>query len=161
MGEMLSLEIDQQFLANTRRLTGATSAPLSQGARVVAEAFRVWWTAQKARANYGEFVQALLRIGFGVVFTVGYVPWFDWSTQIWVLYFCWGFVALSFVLFAWIYRARESSDFTRFLWLAVDMGAPTILLGFTGERSAIAVFAYTWVAVGHGFRFGLRYLYVA
>ena len=66
-----------------------------------------------------------------------------------------------FGLFAWIYRARESSDFTRFVTLAVDMGTPTILLGFTGERSAILVFVYTWVAVGHGFRFGLRYLHVA
>ena len=61
----------------------------------------------------------------------------------------------------WIYRARTTSDFVRFFTLAVDIGTPTILLGLTGERSAILVFVYTWVAVGHGFRFGLRYLRVA
>jgi two-component system, sensor histidine kinase RpfC len=76
-------------------------------------------------------------------------------------YLCLGFVALSFVLFALIYRAKQSSDVVRFLTLAIDMGAPTILLGLTGETSAILVFVYTWVAVGHGFRFGLRYLRVA
>ena len=127
----------------------------------MAEAFRIWWRAQKARPNYGEFAQALLRVGIGVVLLSAYYAWVDWSEQTWVRYLCWGFVALSFGLFAWIYRARESSDFTRFVTLAVDMGTPTILLGFTGERSAILVFVYTWVAVGHGFRFGLRYLHVA
>jgi two-component system sensor histidine kinase RpfC len=127
----------------------------------VAETFRVWWEAQKARANYGEFAQAVLRVGIAVVLFSAYYTWVDWSAQTWVRYLCWGFVALSFVLFAWIYRARESSDLVRFVTLAVDMGTPTVLLGLTGERSAILVFVYTWVAVGHGFRFGLRYLHVA
>ncbi|MBM2812923.1 MAG: multi-sensor hybrid histidine kinase [Chloroflexi bacterium] len=123
--------------------------------------FLAWWAAQKARPNYGEFAQALLRVGIGVILLSAYYAWVDWSAQTWVRYLCWGFVTLSFVLFAWIYRQRESSDLVRFLTLAVDMGTPTILLGLTGERSAILVFVYTWVAVGHGFRFGLRYLHVA
>jgi len=127
----------------------------------VAESLRIWWKAQKARANYGEFVQALLRIGIGVVLLSAYYPWVDWGAHTWVLNFVLGFIILSFALFAWIYRTRESSDVIRFLTLAVDMGAPTIMLGLTGERSAILVFLYTWVAVGHGFRFGLRYLHVA
>ena len=125
------------------------------------EGFRVWWRAQQARGNYGEFAQAVLRVGIGVVLLSAYYAWVDWSAQTWVRYLCWGFVTLSFVLFAWIYRARESSDLVRFVTLAVDMGTPTILLGLTGERSAILVFVYTWVAVGHGFRFGLRYLRIA
>src|SRR5882672_4975026 len=120
-----------------------------------------WWTAQKARPNYGELAQAMLRVGIGVVLMSAYYAWVDWSQQTWVRYVCWGFVSLSFVLFVWIYRARTTSDFVRFLTLAVDIGTPTILLGLTGERSAILVFVYTWVAVGHGFRFGLRYLRVA
>ena len=121
----------------------------------------VWWKAQRARANFGEFAQAILRVTIGVVLLSAYYAWVDWSAQTWVRYLCWGFVALSFVLFAWIYRAKESSDLVRFLTLAVDMGTPTILLGLTGDRSAILVFVYTWVAVGHGFRFGLRYLHIA
>lgn len=123
--------------------------------------FTVWWKAQRARANFGEFAQAILRVTIGVVLLLAYYAWVDWSAQTWVRYLCWGFVALSFVLFAWIYRAKESSDLVRFLTLAVDMGTPTILLGLTGDRSAILVFVYTWVAVGHGFRFGLRYLRIA
>lgn len=127
----------------------------------MAETLRIWWQAQKARANYGEFAQAVLRVGIGVVLLAAYYAWVDWSAQTWVRYLCWTFVATSFVLFIWIYRSRENSDLIRFLTLAVDMGTPTILLGLTGERSAILVFVYTWVAVGHGFRFGLRYLHVA
>lgn len=125
------------------------------------ETLRTWWEAQKARANYGEFVQAVIRVGIGFVLLSAYYPWMDWSAQPWVRYFCWGFLAYTLVLFAWVYRARESSDVIRFLTLAVDMGTATILLGLTGERSAILVFVYTWVAVGYGFRFGLRYLHVA
>jgi two-component system sensor histidine kinase RpfC len=121
----------------------------------------MWWRAQQARGNYGEFAQALLRVGIAVVLMSTYYFWVDWSDQTWVRYVCWGFVGLSFLLFIWIYRARESSDVVRYVTLAVDMGTPTILLGGTGERSAILVFVYTWVAVGHGFRFGLRYLHVA
>jgi len=127
----------------------------------VAEAVHAWWQAQKARANYGEFVQALLRIGVSVVLLSAYYPWVDWNPHTWVLNFVLGFIILSLALFGGIYRARGRSDAVRFFTLAVDMGAPTILLGLTGERSAILVFLYTWVAVGHGFRFGLRYLHVA
>jgi two-component system sensor histidine kinase RpfC len=127
----------------------------------MANALRIWWKAQKARGNYGEFAQACLRVGIAVVLMSAYYAWVDWSAQTWVRYLCWAFVVLSFVLFVWIYRAKESSDVVRFITLAVDMGTPTVLLGLTGERSAILVFVYTWVAVGHGFRFGLKYLHVA
>src|SRR6266702_3342149 len=127
----------------------------------VAETLRIWWQAQKARANYGEFEQAVLRVGIGFILVSAYYAWVDWSTQIWVRYLCWGFVAYTLILFAWVYRAREGSDAVRFLTLAGDMGTATILLGLTGEKSAIVLFVYTWVAVGHGFRYGLRYLYIA
>lgn len=121
----------------------------------------VWWKAQKARDNYGEFVQAVLRIVIGIVFLGPYYAWVDWSPHTWVRYLCWVFIALCLALLAWSYLARRSSDVFRFVTLAVDMGTPTILLGLTGERSAILVFIYTWVAIGHGFRFGLRYLHIA
>src|SRR5437867_3437415 len=127
----------------------------------VAETLRIWWQAQRARANYGEFAQAVLRTGIGFVLVSAYYPWVDWGPHTWVLHFILGFVAYTLILFAWVYRARESSDVIRFLSLAVDMGTATILLGLTGEKSAIVLFVYTWVAVGHGFRFGLRYLYIA
>ena len=88
-----------------------------------------WWNAQKARPNYGEVAQAALRVAIGVVLMSAYYAWVDWSQQTWVRYLCWAFVSLSFVLFVWIYRAKGSSDFVRFLTLAVDIGTPTILLG--------------------------------
>jgi two-component system, sensor histidine kinase RpfC len=127
----------------------------------MAHVLHTWWSAQKTRTNYGEFAQALLRIGIAVLLVLTWYPWVDWRPYPLARYLCLGFVALSFVLFALIYRAKQSSDVVRFLTLAIDMGAPTILLGLTGETSAILVFVYTWVAVGHGFRFGLRYLRVA
>src|SRR6266571_5843373 len=127
----------------------------------VAETLRIWWQAQKTRANYGEFAQAILRVGIGFILLVAYYAWMDWGTRAWVQYLCWGFLAYTLVLLGWIYRARESSDVIRFLTLVVDLGTATILLGLTGEQSVILVFVYTWVAVGYGFRFGLRYLRVA
>ena len=127
----------------------------------MAETLRIWWAAQKARANYGEFAQAGLRVSIGLTLLTAYFPWVDWSPHAWVHYVLLGFVVISFALFVWIYRSKESSDAIRFFTLAIDMGTPTILLGFTGELSAIVLFVYTWVAVGYGFRFGLRYLYVA
>ena len=125
------------------------------------ETLRAWWKTQEARANYGEFAQAALRVVIGLVILSAYYPWVDWGVHTWAGYFLAGFLALSVVIFAWVYRRRESSDVVRFLTLAVDTGATTIMLGLTGELSAALVFVYTWVAVGHGFRFGLRYLYVA
>src|SRR3989442_4347719 len=75
----------------------------------VAETLRIWWQAQKARANYGEFEQAVLRVGIGFILVSAYYAWVDWSTQIWGLYLCWGFVAYTLIVFAWGYRAREGS----------------------------------------------------
>ncbi len=122
---------------------------------------RIWWEAQKARANYGEFAGAVARVVIGFFLLSAYYAWMDWGTQTWVPYLVGGFFAYTLVLFVWIYRARESSDVARFLALVVDLGTGTILLGFTGERSAIVLFVYTWSAVAYGLRFGLRYLYVA
>src|SRR3977135_3572913 len=127
-----------------RPMASAPQAPnifsSARRARVAAEAAHAWWHAQKARANYGEFVQALLRIGVSVALLSAYYPWVDWGPHTWVLNFVLGFIILSLALFGGIYRARGHSDVVRFFTLAVDMGAPTILLGLTGERSAILVF---------------------
>src|SRR6266850_996866 len=93
-----------------------------------------WWNAQKARPNYGELAQAILRVGIGVVLMSAYYAWVDWSEQTWVRYVCWGFVSLSFILFVWIYRATVSYDLVRFRTFAVDMRTPYTLLGLTGSR---------------------------
>src|SRR6267142_2747169 len=138
----------------------ARHPPAEEGGAVT-ETLRVWWDAQKTRANYGEFAGAIVRVGIGVALLSAYYAWVDWGEQVWGLYLCWGFLAYSLVLFAWIYRSRAPSDVARYLSLAVDIGTATILLGLTGERSAIVLFVYTWSAVAYGFRFGLRYLYVA
>ncbi len=125
------------------------------------ESLRIWWHAQRARANYGEFAGGVVRVGIGFILVFAYYAWVDWGEQTWGGYLCWGFLAYTLVLFAWIYRSRAPSDVARYLSLAVDIGTATILLGLTGERSAIVLFVYTWSAVAYGFRFGLRYLYVA
>ncbi len=125
------------------------------------ETLKIWWKAQKGRANFGEFAQAFLRVGLGLILLLACYIWMDWSAQPWVRYVYWGFVAYTFVLFAWIYSTTKSPSFVRYLTLAVDMGTATVLLGLTGERSAILLFVYTWMAIGHGFRYGLRYLYFA
>ena len=125
------------------------------------ESLRIWWQAQRARANYGEFVQSVIRLAIGLVLGSFFCFSADWSVEGWVGLFFAGFMAVSAALFVWIYRTRKPSDAVRYLTLAVDMGTPTGLLCFSGEWSAVVLFLYTWVAVGHGFRYGLRYLYIA
>jgi two-component system, sensor histidine kinase RpfC len=126
----------------------------------LAKSLRNWWAVQKARANYGEFAGAVVRVGLTLIL-LGYYGWMDWSKQAWVLYVYWSFVAYAFITFCWVYRASKSSNAFRILTLVTDIGAATFLLGLTGERSAIVLFLYTWAPVAHGFRFGLRYLHVA
>jgi two-component system, sensor histidine kinase RpfC len=122
---------------------------------------RIWWGAQRTRANYGEFVQAINRVVIGLSLSLFFFLWVDWDEYGWVAYFIAGFLTVAAVLFAWIYRMQETSDTVRFVTLAIDLGSATVLLSFGGEWGAIALFLYTWVAVGHGFRYGLQYLYIA
>jgi len=72
-----------------------------------------------------------------------------------------GFVVYTLIMFLWVYRTEKSPAFLRYLTLTIDMGVATFLLGVTGERAAILLFVYTWMALGHGFRYGLKELYVA
>jgi len=122
---------------------------------------RAWRDAQKKRENYGEFAGATVRVVIGVLLMFGYYFWVDWGEQGWAFYFTTGWFLYALALFAIVYRSRKPSDLVRFLSMGLDMGSATILLGLTGERSAIVLFLYTWAAVAHGFRFGLRYLYIA
>src|SRR5882672_4357896 len=138
----------------------ARHPPAEEGGAVT-ETLRVWWDAQKTRANYGEFAGAIVRVGIGLALLSAYYAWVDWGEQVWGLYLCWGFLAYSLVLFAWIYRSKAASDVARYLPLVVDIVTATTLLGLTGERSAIVWFVYTWTPVAYGLRFGLRYLYVS
>ncbi|HEY6864569.1 MAG TPA: ATP-binding protein [Burkholderiales bacterium] len=124
------------------------------------QALRSWWNEQRSRPNYGEFAQAVIRVGIGLALACYYAAMGSWQPA-WIPAFFWGFVATTFVLLAWVSALRRPSPFVRLLSMVVDIGTPTVLLGFTGERSAIILFVYTWVPVGHGFRFGLSYLRAA
>src|SRR5262249_14690319 len=122
---------------------------------------RDWWEAQKQRANYGEFAQSILRVVLALLLALGYFPWIDWGPYTWVQYVYKGYLAYTLVTFAWIYRTKTSPGYLRYLPLPIDMGVATVLLGLTGERSAGLLFVYTWMALGHVFRFGLKEMYVA
>src|SRR6267142_636563 len=138
----------------------ARHPPAEEGGAVT-ETLRVWWDAQKTRANYGEFAGAIVRVGIGLALLSVYYVLVDWFETVWGLYLCRGLLAYSLVLFAWIYRSKAASDVARYLPLVVDIVTATTLLGLTGERSAIVWFVYTWTPVAYGLRFGLRYLYVS
>jgi two-component system sensor histidine kinase RpfC len=114
--------------------------------------------AQRARANHGEFAQAVLRMGLAAFLMTAYFPWVDWGPHTWVPFVYWGFVAYSVSLFVWIYSSKTTPLWVRYFTPVCDMGAATALLGLSGDRNAIMLFIYTWIALGHGFRFGLRYL---
>jgi two-component system sensor histidine kinase RpfC len=122
---------------------------------------RVWWRGQRTRANYGEFVQTINRLVIGALLGLFFFLGPSQAEGRWLVLFTLAFLAVSTALFVWAYRQRVASDTYRFLTLVVDLGSATILLSFGREWGAVGLFLYTWVAVGHGFRYGLRYLYIA
>jgi two-component system sensor histidine kinase RpfC len=123
---------------------------------------RSWWEAQKQRANHGEFAQSCLRLTITVLVAFAYFPWVDWGPHTWWVYsFYLGFIPYALATFAWTYCTKTSPRFLRYLTPILDMAVPTVLLGVTGDRGAIMLFVYTWITLGHGFRFGVTELYYA
>jgi len=106
-----------------------------------------------------EHVQALIRIGFGLLIsaylyaTVG--PRFD------VQVVCIGFEVLSAAIFLAIIVHPQRSLLRRALGALLDLGTTTYLMWTNGEVGAPLYGIYLWVTFGNGFRYGVRSLYAS
>jgi diguanylate cyclase (GGDEF)-like protein len=112
-----------------------------------------------ARREDSEHVQALIRIGFGLVIapylylTIG--PRFD------IHVVCIGFEVFSCAIFLAIIARPQRSAWRRGFGAVVDLGTTTYLMLTNGEIGAPLYGIYLWVTFGNGFRYGVRPLYAS
>ena len=115
--------------------------------------------ARLAEREDSEHVQALIRIGFALVFaaylyaTVG--PRADVHA-----YFA-GFGLASCAIFAAIVARPQRSAWRRRFGTVVDLGTATAVMCTYGEIGSPLYGIYLWVTFGNGFRYGLRALYAS
>jgi two-component system sensor histidine kinase RpfC len=65
-----------------------------------------------------------------------------------------------FILFVIILRPQES-PIRRLVTLFVDLGTTSYVLAVGGEQATPIIAVYLWVAMGHGFRYGVNYMFLA
>jgi diguanylate cyclase (GGDEF)-like protein len=117
------------------------------------------WRARLARRADTEHVQALIRIGFGLVF-FAYLLLTIGPTREVVTYFVL-FEAVACAMLAAIAVHPQASTARRALAALVDMGTTTIIMIASGEVGAPFYGVYLWVTFGNGFRYGVRALYLS
>jgi two-component system sensor histidine kinase RpfC len=112
-----------------------------------------------------EFQQTAIRVAIGIILYVYFVSGYgitanhfdDAVTRIVMQ----GFVIASWILILWVIASKSISPLRRYLGIVLDLSTATYLMIITGEAGAILIFAYLWVSLGNGFRFGTIYLYIA
>ena len=82
-------------------------------------------------------------------------------TKLFELIFLSGFVVFSISLLAVVAIHPVKSVSRRLLGMVVDLGATTYGMLATGPFGAPLYVVFLWVTFGNGFRYGVRYLYVA
>lgn len=111
-----------------------------------------------------EHLQALARI---VIAIVGLVfSWFiyDRDREIAVLYSTWflgAYLILSLAIMSFIIFNPKVSPRRRVFGMVSDFTGTGIVMHLLGEPAKVFLFAYMWVTVGNGFRYGVNYLYAA
>lgn len=73
-----------------------------------------------------------------------------------------GFVFLfSIAILADIFRSPDINELRRYISIIHDPFVLTWFLHLAQGRASLYLFVYTWVAIGNGFRYGPKYLYVS
>ncbi len=127
---------------------------------------------QPANANAGtagpdsERSQAIVRLVFGLVISlymagVGAFTGFDWSLVLTPICVTMGGVAIAAGIYAHIKIHPEQIPARLILAIFVDIVSLTLFLYFGKQLTAPFLFVYLWVTLANGFRFGLRYLFIA
>ena len=125
-------------------------------------AAREWIENQVNLCPETEPEQAALRLAIGGValsyfFAVDAIG--DASTQDLVVLY--GFTTFSWILFAWILVTPRRNVLRRLLGMCGDIGCSSYAMYTVEEVGAPFYVIFLWVIFGNGFRYGLRYLFVA
>ncbi len=113
-----------------------------------------------------ELEQALIRVGFPVLFLLYYAfvpPQNQTDHALWDLgyWLAVGFLAFALALVATIMIWPRPSWTRKIVGNLGDLGILTVWLAIGGEAAAPWWWAYLWVTFGNGFRYGLRFLHVS
>lgn len=114
-----------------------------------------------------EGEQTIIRLTLGAILSFYFcIPWKGDITFIESLYTTPSLLALNYTiisltLFAAILRHPHSSPIRRILGITLDMGTLSMGLFLAGSDTLPIFGLYLWSILGHGFRYGLRYLFIA
>jgi diguanylate cyclase (GGDEF)-like protein len=106
-----------------------------------------------------EHVQALIRIGFGLIIAA-YLYWMLGAHVDAHVFFV-VFEGLSCGILGAIVMHPQRSAWRRAFGAVVDIGSTTVVMLRYGEIAAPLYGIYLWVTFGNGFRYGVRSLYAS
>jgi diguanylate cyclase (GGDEF)-like protein len=119
-----------------------------------------WYRERVRRRTDSEHSQALLRVVILGTLLL-HTAWLT-ATASEAARFLWAInltsVAVTVLLFAHVLYRPDASPVRRIVGALHDNGAMTLYLYLSGPMGALAVFVFTFVTVGNGFRFGVPYL---
>ena len=111
-----------------------------------------------------EFQQALIRVVIGLVFLVYFSS--SWvvledSVRSIVQGISILFISIALVIITSSLIDLKESPVRRVLAMFLDYSTSSFLLAYGGEAGTVLLVVYLWVTLGNGFRYGVRYLYLA
>lgn len=111
-----------------------------------------------------EFEQSILRLMIYPIIYFGYLVTFFWDgavddAELAFLQACAAVLPVMFAPFAWILLRPGVNIPRRCAGIVFDNFAASLGTLLAGASGAAIYGVYLWVAIGNGFRFGLRYLY--
>jgi diguanylate cyclase (GGDEF)-like protein len=106
-----------------------------------------------------EHVQALIRVGFGLI--VAAYLFLTAGPSLGVLVFFVTFTLVALLLFAAIVARPQPSSRRRMIGAMIDIGTTTFVMLKYGEIGSPLYGIYLWVTFGNGFRYGVRPLYTS
>jgi len=114
-----------------------------------------------------EGEQTLIRLTLGAILSVYFcIPWTGTETLIESIYsnaaiLALSYTSISFLLLLAILKYPHPSPTRRVLGLSLDMTMLSTGLYLAGGDTLPIFGLYLWSILGHGFRYGVRYLYIA
>ncbi|MGA7181010.1 MAG: ATP-binding protein [Thiobacillaceae bacterium] len=111
-----------------------------------------------------EFQQIAIRVVIGVVFYAYFsseIPNLLASSRAHVHAFLLGFIAVSLALLVVAGSSKSASPARRVFGMVLDYFAASYLLIQSGEAGSPLLVVYLWVTLGNGFRYGIKYLFLA
>ena len=116
-------------------------------------------------ARRQELEQAIIRVGISAA-VLAYVAWYvgrGWMTGggIQALLVAFAFFAFAGAIAVRVLQAPRIAKARRILGIVVDNAVASYCLFALGEGAGVILFAYLFVTLGNGFRYGRLYLHIS